>query len=206
MIMTQAKPIYENQNFYAPQFEIKLRGQRLNHAVIRDVTEVTYTDSLDRLDSFEFVLHDWDPVLRLPKFSSPFDENGSLRTMEDGSLVPNFDPGAQIELYMGYYGGGDPRLMMTGQVVSITPSFPSSGPPTLRVRALSLLYMLQRAQEISVFHNKKDSEIAEEIGRALNIAVEIPPGQKQREQINEYVIVNNEYPIIFLLNRARRLG
>lgn len=203
---TETTPVFENQNFYAPRFEIKLRGQNLNRAVIRDVLEVTYKDNLEQLDYFEFVLHDWDVVRRLPKYSSPYDENGQLRTLEDGSPVPNFDPGAQVELRMGYYGPEEPRLMMTGQVVSLSPSFPTSGPPTLRVRALSLLYTLQRAQEVLPFENKKDSEIAQEIGRNLGIEVEIPPGQLEVEQANEYMMVNNEYPIIFLMGRARRLG
>jgi phage protein D len=201
-----ATPIYQGQNFYAPRFEIKLRGQNLNREVIRDVLEVSYTDHLERLDSFEFTLHDWDPIQRLPKYSSPYDENQQLRTLADGSPVPNFDPGAQIELRMGYYGPEEPPLIMTGQVVSLSPSFPASGNPTLRVRALSLLYRLQRAQEVSPFENKKDSEIAEAIGNQLDMEVEIPAGQKAQEQPHTYIIVNNQYPIIFLMGRARRLG
>ncbi len=199
-------PIYTDQNFYAPRFEIKLRGQNLSRAVIRDVLDVSYSDSLEKLDSFEFTLHDWDAVQRIPKYSSPYDESGNLRTLEDGSPVPNFDPGAKIELQMGYYGPEEPPLIMTGQVVSLSPSFPASGNPTLRVRALNLLYTLQKKQEVTPFDGKKDSEIAEAIGSELGIEVEIPPGQKSREQPHEYIMVNNEYPIIFLMGRARRLG
>lgn len=199
-------PIYRNQNFYAPRFEIKLRGQKLKQAVIRDVLEVSYQDSLEKLDSFEFTLHDWDPVLRLPKYSSPYDEKGELRKLEDNSPVPNFDPGAQVELRVGYHGPDDPRLMMTGQVVSLTPSFPASGTPTLRVRALSLLYTLQKKQEVLPFEGQKDSEIAKAIGHDLGIEVEIPDGQKEQEKPNDYIMVNNEYPIFYLMGRARRLG
>jgi phage protein D len=199
-------PIYEGQNFYAPRFEIKLRGQNLSRAVIRDVLDVSYSDDLEKLDSFEFTLNDWDPVQRMPKYSSPYDGDGNLRRLEDNSPVPNFDPGAKIELRMGYYGPDDPPLIMTGQVVSLSPSFPSGGNPTLRVRALNLLYTLQKKQEVAPFENKKDSEIAEAIGSELGIEVEIPPGQKEQEQAREYIMVNNEYPIIFLMGRARRLG
>ncbi len=199
-------PIYQAQNFYAPRFEIKLRGQNLSRAVIRDVVEVSYSDSLERLDSFEFVLHDWDPILRVPKYSSPYDENNRLRKLPDNSPVPNFDPGAKVELRLGYYGPDEPNLMMTGQVVSLTPSFPATGAPTLRVRALSLLYTLQRAQEVQPFENKKDSEIAQAIAQGLNIGIEIPDGQMAEETAHTYVMANNEYPIIFLMGRARRLG
>jgi phage protein D len=201
-----ATPIFANQNFYAPRFEIKLRGQNLHRAVVRDVLEVSYSDSLDKLDSFEFTLHDWDAVLRLPKYSSPFDENGDLRKLPDNSPVPNFDPGARVELRLGYYGAEEPRLMMTGQIVSLTPTFPASGEPTVRVRALSLLYTLQKRQETLVYENKKDSEIASDIGSRLEIDVEIPSGQLDQETPNEYIALRNEYPIIFLMGRARRLG
>jgi phage protein D len=201
-----ATPIYQGQDFYAPQFEIKLLGQKLSQSVIRDVLEVSYRDSLDKLDSFEFTLHDWDPVRRVPKYSSPYKKGGEPETLANGEAAPQLDPGAKVELRMGYYGPQSLRLMLTGQIVSLSPSFPSSGTPTLRVRALSLLYTLQRAQEVLPFENKKDSEIAEEIARRLDIGIEIPPGQKAREQPHEYIMVNNEYPIIFLLGRARRLG
>lgn len=199
-------PIYQGQDFYAPQFEIKLLGQKLSQSVIRDVLEVSYRDSLDKLDSFEFTLHDWDPVRRVPKYSSPYKQSGESESLANGETVPKLDPGAKIELRMGYYGPQSLRLMLTGQVVSLSPSFPTSGTPTLRVRALSLLYTLQRAQEVLPFENKKDSEIAEEIASQLDIGIEIPPGQKAQEQPHEYIMVNNEYPIIFLLGRARRLG
>lgn len=199
-------PIYQGQDFYAPQFEIKLLGQRLSQAVMRDVLEVSYRDSLDKLDSFEFTLHDWDPVKRVPKYSSPYNTGGQSETMANGEAVPNLDPGAKVELRMGYYGAAGLRLMMTGQIVSLSPSFPSSGTPTLRVRALSLLYTLQRAQTVQPFENKTDCEIAEAIAGDLDIDIEIPAGQSAQEQPHEYIIVNNEYPIIFLLGRARRLG
>lgn len=199
-------PIYENQNFYAPRFEIKLRGQKVKQAVIRDVLEVSYQDSLEKLDSFEFTLHDWDPVLRLPKYSSPYDEKGELRKLEDNSPVPNFDPGAQVELRMGYYGPDEPRLMMTGQVVSLTPNFPASGTPTLRIRALDTLHTLEKSQETMVFENKTMSEIAKEIGSTLGITVEIPRGQKEQEIPFEYEAIENEYPITYLKRYAQRLG
>jgi hypothetical protein len=200
------QPIYQNQDFYAPRFEIKLRGQNLNHAVIRDVREVQYTDNIERFDFFEFVLNDWDPVRRVPKYSSPYDESGQPQQLEDGSTVPMFEPGALVELRVGYYGPEDPTLMMTGQIVSITPNFPASGDPSMRVRAVNLLYTLQRGQVNQVFLEMTNSEIAETIASELDIAVEIPPGQKQDESINEYVMISNEYPITFLLRLARRQG
>ena len=199
-------PIYEGQNFYAPHFEIKLRGQNIDREVIRDVLEVSYRDSLDKLDSFEFTLHDWNPVERLPKYSSPYDESGQLRKLNNDTDVPNFDPGAQVELYMGYYGAEEPRLMMTGQIVSLSPSFPGGGPPTLRVRALSLLYTLQTAQVVRLYEEETDSSIARQIADELGVTIEIPNGQESDEEEHEYIMIRNQPPIIFLMERAKRLG
>jgi phage protein D len=107
---------------------------------------------------------------------------------------------------MGYYGAEEPKLMMIGQIVSITPNFPATGNPTLRVRALNLLFNLQQEQKVMVFENKKDSEIAEEIAADLDVEIEIPAGQAAGELPAEYTIINNEYPILYLLARARRKG
>jgi phage protein D len=204
--MAVQQPIYKDQDFYAPRFEIKLRGQNLTHAVIRDVREVQYTDNIERFDFFEFVLNDWDPVRREPKYSSPYDKSGNPRRLEDGKTVPMFEPGAQVELRMGYYGAEDPTLMMTGQVVSISPKFPASGDPSLRVRAVNLLYTLQRGQMNQAFFEMKNSQIAESIASELDIGIEIPEGQEQDESINDYLMISNEYPITFLLRLARRQG
>jgi phage protein D len=204
--MGTAIPYYQGQNFFAPRFEIRLQGQNLGNAVIRDVLEVTYKDDLANLDSVEFTLNDWDPVTRQPRYSSPYDANNQIKRIDDTHDVPSFEPGARIELSIGYYGAEEPRLMMVGQIVSITPNFPASGTPTLRVRALNLLFTLQREQKVMVFENKKDSEIAREIARELEVEIEIPTGQAEAEEPNEYTVINNEYPILYLMNRARRNG
>ncbi|MEO0974023.1 MAG: hypothetical protein AAFX85_13100 [Pseudomonadota bacterium] len=202
-----ATPIYAGQTFFAPTFQIKLKGQQLRDDVVRDVLQVSYTDDLENLDSFEFTLNDWDPVQRVPKYSSPFDEGGQPVTTIGNQAVANFEPGAIVELYMGYQGGEDPTLMMTGQIVSISPNFPASGNPTLRVRALNLLFTLQRGQEVVVYEDgETDSEIAEDIASRLGVEIEIPPGQQAQETPSTYVVINNQYPILFLARLARRRG
>jgi phage protein D len=201
------KPIYEGQNFFVPRYEITLEGQDVPAGVLRDVKEITYTDSLSELDFFEFVLHDWDPVHKQPMYSSPYDESGQQRTLPDGGArVPLFDPGAELTLRLGYYGAEDATVMLKGRIVTITPSFPANGQPGLRLRALNPLHTLQRKQESMNFENKTDSEIAQEIARSLDVDIEIPAGQAQDETRYEFMSFSNEYPINFLLGRAIRLG
>ncbi|MBI5958668.1 MAG: phage late control D family protein, partial [Chloroflexi bacterium] len=191
--------------FYAPTFEIEVEGQNLSQSVVRDVKEVTYHDSLEELDYFEFTLHDWDEFQQRPRYSSPYDENGSLVTLPDGTDVPVFDPGAQIILRMGYQ-DSDLVTMLKGTIVTVSPSFPTTGMPSLTMRALNPLYTLQKQQATMSFENKKDSEIAQEIGQEIGIDVEIPSGQAQNETPYEFMSFANQYPIVFLMGRARRLG
>ena len=203
--MAATRTIDADYTFYAPTFEIEVEGQDLSDSVVRDVKEVTYHDSLEELDYFEFTLHDWDEFQQRPRYSSPYDENGSLITLPGGENVPVFDPGSKVTLRMGYQ---DSALvtMLNGTIVTVSPSFPSSGTPSLQLRALNPLYTLQKQQATMSFENKKDSEIAQEIGQQLGIEVEIPSGQIQSETPYEFMSFANQYPIVFLMGRARRLG
>src|SRR5262245_17513494 len=195
--------IFDAQTFYVPSYEITLDGQNL--PAMQDVKEISYTDNLEELDSFEFVLHDWDPVRREPKYSSPYDASGQQRKLPNGAAVPLLDPGAEVSLKLGYVGKEAPTLMLKGKIVTISPSFPSSGQPSLRIRALNPLHTLQKAQASMTFENKTDSEIAQEIAGSLNLEIEIPPGQASKEPRYEFMAFAREYPINFLIGRARRL-
>jgi Bacteriophage probable baseplate hub protein len=132
-----AESFYTDRAFFAPAFRIKLNGQDTGREVIADVLELSFSDDLENIDSFEFVLHDWDAAQRRPKYSSPWDENGQLLALSAGGpTVPVFEPGAKVSLFMGYTEEGELPLIMEGEVISLTPSFPASGAPTCRVRAL----------------------------------------------------------------------
>ncbi|MGS4947722.1 phage late control D family protein [Meridianimarinicoccus sp. RP-17] len=149
----------QGRNFLTPAFRIELNGQDAGREVISDILEVSFTSDLANIDSFEFVLHDWDPVGLRPKYSSPWDETGTpLRLSPGGPEVPNFEPGAQVTLYMGYLEDGDLPLIMEGEVVSLAPSFPASGSPVCRVRALD--GFLRRMQKTLVEGNYSGTEKA----------------------------------------------
>lgn len=197
--------IFKDQRFYVPSYQITLEGQPL--PIVRDVKEVSYTDNLEEMDSFEFVLHDWDPVRLEPKYSSPYDARGNQRTLTpNGPKVPLLDPGVEVSLKLGYVGEGALTTMLKGKIVTISPSFPSSGQPSLRIRALNPMHTLQKAQVSMTFENKTDSEIAKEIADSLNVEIEIPPGQVAGETRYDFMAFAREYPINFLIGRARRQG
>ncbi len=209
-----AEAIHLNRGFYAPRFTIRVDGKRTDGSdstaiephVIRDVLEVTFEDNLDEFESFEFTLADWDPILNAPKYSSPYDEGGSPRKDGAGNAIPAFEPGMLAELSMGYYGPDDPVVKLLGTIVTVTPSFPESGIPVMKVRVISTLFQLQHKQVTQEFVDQTDTAIAQALADELGIGVATPSGQAAAEVPQAFVMLNNEYPVRFLARRARLLG
>jgi Bacteriophage probable baseplate hub protein len=181
-----AIPIYEGQDFYVPTFEVKIGGRPAGRDVIRDVMSVTYKDSVQEIDSFEITINNWDAATRTFKYSD----------------LQLFDPGERIELAMGYQGAM--RTMLKGEITSLRPSFPAGGGSTLAVSGLNILYKFRTQQESRTYPNMTDSQIAEQIGQRLKVKVEAP--KSQDEPTFKYLIQDNQYDIIFLMERARRIG
>jgi uncharacterized protein len=187
---TQAIPIYKGQDFYVPYFEVKVGEQPLHRDVIRDITTVSYKDNITELDSFEININNWDADKRDFKYS-------------DGD---QFLPGKKIELWMGYYGKDSLRLMLTGEITSLRPTFPAGGMPAMAISGLNLLHRLRTKQESHAYIKKTDSQIAHEIAKRININIKTDANAEAREKPYDYLLQENQYDIIFLMERARRIG
>jgi phage protein D len=185
--MTLVQSIATVGDFYVPLFELRLRGRPVAKDVIRDVISVSYKDSVAEIDSFEVVINNWDADTRTFKYS-------------DDTL---FDPGAEVELYLGYRGENKPDLMITGEITALRPAFPAAGQPTLTISGLNLLHRFRGKQESKAYLDKTDSEIAEEIGHSVGIKVKTAP---QNEPTHAYLLQDNVYSIVFLIERARANG
>lgn len=183
---TAAIPIYQGQEFYVPSFEVKLDGRPPGKEVVRDILSVSYKDSITDIDSFDITINNWDAETRSFKYS-------------DSNL---FDPGKRIELAMGYRDAQ--RTMLKGEITSLRPSFPSGGGSTLTISGLNILHRFRTQQESRTYVGLTDSQIAEEIGQRLHVEVEVAraPG----EPVFDYLIQDNQYDIVFLLERARQAG
>ena len=98
--------VYSGQDFYVPAFRLMIRGQNAE-VQNNDVISVIYEDSLDKIDSFNLTVTNWDPENRTFKYS-------------DSHL---FDPGQEVELFMGYYHNGFDELesMLIGRITTISP-------------------------------------------------------------------------------------
>lgn len=202
--------------FYVPQFEIRIAGAGLPRDVLRDVSQVTYKDSLKEIDGFELTVNNWDARTRGFKYvgaESPADLRGSSDAAQYTRL---FDPcNKEVEVRAGYL--GDLHTLVRGTFTTLEPNFPSSGAPTLAVRGLNALHKLRRKQYSTTWNDKKDSEIAQNVGRLTDPAlgknqkrfpmpVVISENALSLEVPIAYVAQTSQYDIDFLLVRAKRLG
>lgn len=196
--------VYKDQDFYVPAFRIFLDGKE-PLIEMNDVMSVTYKDSLDAIDSFDMMVNNWDAEKLGFKYS-------------DGDT---FNPGKDVQLFMGYIRKGQSglRRMLTGEITTLGPNFPASGGPTLSVAGLNLLHRFRLKQEPRQFLQKKDTEVAQTLidGIAAEIrksssrlTVEFDPEDVKtnlkKEKPIPYLVVQNEYPISHLMERARQIG
>lgn len=201
-------------DFYVPAYRILLKGQP-QPPLQRDIQSVTYRDSLTDVDSVDLVVNNWDPGDPVPGQAV----QGSFLYSDSNT----FDPWQDIEVWMGYYRSGADNLqkMMTGEIVTMSPNFPASGGSTLTVRALSILHQFRTQQKTKQFKSLTDSEIAKSIVDDINkdLKKKLPnitlqmlqsevDANKQRnnEQAYTYLEMHNQYPIVFLMQRARDTG
>jgi phage protein D len=199
--MAEAVALYElEQTFFVPTFKVEVARRELPAEVIRDVIAVSYHDSVDEIDSFELTVSNYHSHYHKPKYEPPFsDEYAGL-----------FDPGQEVKLWLGYK--GETQLMLTGEITSLAPSFPAGGGLTLRVGGLNVLHRFRTTQHTYAWEEQRDSDIATEIGRnparedRPGLAFEVRTAPSADERPETYVFMDNQYDIVFLMQRARRHG
>ena len=215
------------QPFYAPAFRVTLLGpspqnggrpgskqggRPLPPEIIRDVIEVTFEDKIDQVDSFSLVLNNWDAAKLHPAY---------LGKDADPALWDLIQPGNEIQLQMGYTGKqSDLRVMTTGYINALDAEFPETGSPRLTIRGLNVLDRLRGKQFTWGWPSGKeqgitDSKIAAELAQppdnasgrpGLGVSVRTDPQAAQLEPMMPSMMMVNEYPIVFLMRRARARG
>ncbi len=180
------------EDFYVPDFEVFLGTRKMPQDVVLDVTQVSFKNSLTEIDSFEITLSNlWDHATSSFKYS-------------DSEL---FDPPKKVMISMGYRGRTGLIPMITGEITGLRPTFPESGQSTLTVSGQHLLHRLtRRKQESDTYEKMTDSQMALRIAKRLSMKLMINDAASAREVKHKYVLQNNQYDIVFLMERARRLG
>jgi phage protein D len=200
------------QPFLVPAFEVKVHRAPMPREVVRDVIELTYQDSMDQVDSFTLVLNNWDAERQRPKFVGLDARDALWRLVQ---------PGNEVQIQMGYQGRApDVRIMTTGYITTLEADFPEAGASRLTVRGLNVLDRFRKRQYTWAWPAERngtvrDSEIARELSRqpdtpegrpGLGIEVRVNDEACHREVPQTYVMMNNQYPVVFLMQRARANG
>ena len=144
--------------FYAPDFLVEVNGAELDPETRGDVLSIKVVMALQELTSAEVTLNNWDDKAVAFKYSdrdSPY-------------------PGDTVLVKLGY--AGTLHALLSGEVSSLAPTFPSGGSPTLRLGVLDLMGRLKNSRPaddaVRQFTNKQYSEIAEEIGQRHGLTVD----------------------------------
>jgi phage protein D len=219
--------------FYVPQFKLVAHpldktdkaGNPLPADVVHDITEVTYKDKLEEIDSCELVVNNWDEVNRcfkyvgaetLTKDGKPDGSGPNAAT--NGKYWNLFDPCQRtVELLLGY-SPGELTSMMLGNFVSYEPNFPQAGPPVMSVRMLNLMHAL-RTKKYDKEYTKKIASPLTDSAIAKWISDQPEPDAKTKKRFPvkltvypkdepplTYVIQKNQYDVDFLWQRARMNG
>jgi phage protein D len=191
----RAEPIYRENDFYVPYFKVLIGSRELDRTVTNDIISLTYTDNLTNIDSFDMTINNWDADKRTFKYI-------------EGEARETFYPGQDVEIRMGYYYQGREKLsrMLFGEITTLEPNFPGSGSPVLSVRGLNLLHRLRDRQRSDSYVNKRDSEIARTIAGRIGIDFSPIPAYRTVEESNAFLFQDNQYDIVFLMDRARAIG
>lgn len=202
----------EQQPLYAPDFQLNILDQQLPPSVVRDIIEIRYEDALERVDGFTLIVNNWNAATRRPIYFG-YDEG------EPANEHPKFfEPGSEVQLFLGY--AGDLRLMMTGFITSVDVQFAESGHSKLVVSGLNILDRFRRQQYTWSWPDDgregiRDSDVALALAPkpndaqhrpGLGIQVQIDEAARASEPLQPNVYMNNQYPILFLMERARARG
>lgn len=114
---------------YAPEFSISLGGEPIPAELRALITGVTWTTGLEGADRVELQI-----------------ANERLRWLDDDLLKPD----TALELEIGYAPDGTTRVF-SGEIVTVSATFPAGGIPTLSVAAQDAMHKLQEGTKTRWF-------------------------------------------------------
>lgn len=187
---------------YVPKFTVRVQGQpedvpikdEFKDEFKDDVLEIHVVLELDQMASFEITLNNWDDELLQFKYS------------ESEASAERFRVSRLVAIKLGYADKLFP--VMSGQISSLSPVFPESGSPTIRISGTDGMQKLKdskpRPGQPVYYKDKADWEIAEQVAqRAPNrMQVHIPDRTGPPHHL---VVQKNQDDASFLMERAKRI-
>jgi uncharacterized protein len=202
--MTEIVDLYQeskNVTFYVPEFEVRVDGETLSDHVVRDVLDLTYTDSVKGIDSFQLTVNNWDDR------SNQFKYVGSetKESLGKNPLHTLFDPcNNEVTVSLGYV--GQLRVMLTGNFVTFETNFTGKGRPQLTVRGLNLLHQLRRKQNTRTWRDVRISQAVKSMERDFPLPIAVDRNAQRDEPILPFLAQRNQYDIDFIFAQARERG
>lgn len=174
-------------DYYAPDFSLEVEGQELDPLTKGDVLEVKVVMDLEHMTSADLTINNWDDT----EFAFKYSE------------TPTFDLGNRVTVKLGY--ANQLVTMLTGQIITLSPRFPESGPPTLQVNVVDGLIALRDAKPDEStekrYRNVQDFEIAERIAQRHGLQSNVTRSGPQ----HELVVQANQSDLAFIKERAKRI-
>lgn len=186
-------PIFIDREFYVPRFELFIGDSPERGALLHDVMQVSYKDSIEEIDTFELTINNWDAEKRR------FKHHDSTK----------LNPGQRVRLYMGYLDDKDGmRLMVQGIITEMTPTFPASGQPVLKVVGQNVLNRFCKEPRSASYQKNEAtaSKVAAKICRQMGVEFRNDTTHKTDEVSHQHLIQDNQSDILFLLKLARAEG
>ena len=179
---------------YAPDFTVDIEGQSVTVPVKDDVLEIHVVLKLDQMASFEITLNNWDDKLLRFKYSES-DDNAEL-----------FKISRLVAIQLGYAGTLVP--VTSGQITALSPAFPESGAPTIRISGTDGMQKLKdskpRPGQQVYYKDKADWEIVQQVAQRApnNMQVYTPDTSGPKHHL---VVQKNQDDASFLMERAKRI-
>ena len=169
--------------YFAPAFKVEIDGTELSADVSKNIEEVSVTSEKDSMNSCSLTIANTYPEMRWTHTS-------------DARL---FQEGNSVKVSLGYV--DRMQQVFSGEITTVTSTFPASGAPTVKVDAKTRLHWLQGDKKTKTFQSMTDKQIAEQIGQDAQLAVQAEDAQVQYD----YVMQPNQTDLEFLKERARRI-
>jgi phage protein D len=167
-----------------PDIDLIVNGASASAPMLAYVENVVVADSIDLPGMFTFL------------FTSSDAQRPQAPWIDDRSL---FAVGSGVEVKLGY--SHQMETLISGEITALEPEFSSSRLPTLKVRGYDRLHRLQRGRKTRTFLQKKDSDIASQIGSEAGLGVQA----KDSGTTHDYILQANQTDWEFLRERARRI-
>jgi uncharacterized protein len=160
-------------DFYAPSFRIEVQGSAVKPSVLAEVQALGVSLDRDAIAGFQFTL------------ANPFDpDRGTFKYGEQGGL---FDLCSRVRVSLGY--ADSLVTLVSGQVTSLGPRFPESGPATIEVSGQSSLVLLRgkkpKANQLKLFTRTTDADVVRKVGARNGLLVEADDTTEQREAVSQ---------------------